>query len=150
MAQGSCLMLLPFIAAAIATASDRAAVLAPVEAIFAALAAHDGQALLAQTWGSGGATIAAEREDGTRNVRQLSWMQFADTIKPGPDALEEKLGDTILRIDGDIAMVWGRYTFRIDGRVHHCGMDHFQLTRIEGQWKITNIAWTTRMTGCGA
>lgn len=143
-------MFLPFIAAAVTTAVDRAAVMAPVEATFAALAAHDGAALLAQTWGMGGATIAAEREDGTRNVRQLTWQQFADAIKPGPEALEEKLGDTIMRVDGDIAVVWGRYTFRIDGKMHHCGMDHFQLTRIEGQWKITNISWTTRTAGCGA
>ena len=143
-------MLLPLLAAAALTAADRAAVLAPVEATFAALAAHDGQALVAQTWGNGGATIAAEGQDGTRNVRQLSWSQFAEAIKPGPETAEEKLGDTILRVDGDIAMVWGRYTFRINGKVHHCGMDHFQLARIGEQWRITSLAWTTRTTGCGS
>ncbi|MDO6416379.1 hypothetical protein Q4F19_18480 [Sphingomonas sp. BIUV-7] len=143
-------MLLSLFAAAALTAADRAAVLAPVEATFAALAAHNGQAILAQTWGTGGATVATEKEDGTRSVRQLSWAQFAEAIKPAPETYEEKLGDTILRVDGDIAMVWGRYTFRIDGKVHHCGIDHFQLTRISGQWKITNLSWSTRTTGCGA
>lgn len=135
--------------AASATAADRAAIMLPIDATFAAIAAHDGQALLAQTWGQGGATIAAEREDGTRSLRQLSWAQFADAMKPGAEMHEEKLGDTILRVDGDIAMAWGRYTFRIDGKVHHCGMDHFQLARVDGLWKITNLAWTTRVTGCG-
>jgi hypothetical protein len=136
--------------AAAATATERAEVLAPVEATFAALAAHDPQALLAQTSGIGGVTVASEKADGTRAVRQLTWSHFAETIKPATETYEEKLGDTILRVDGDIAMVWGRYTFRIAGVVHHCGMDHFQLTRIAGQWKITNLAWTTRTTGCGA
>jgi hypothetical protein len=135
--------------AAAVTAADKAAIMAPVDATFAALAAHDGQAILAQTWGSGGATVATEKEDGSHVVRQLNWAQLADAIKPSPEAFEEKLGDTILRVDGDIAMVWGRYTFRIDGKVHHCGMDHFQLTRVEGQWKITGLTWSSRTTGCG-
>jgi hypothetical protein len=135
--------------AASITAADKAAVMAPVEATFAALAAHDGAAILAQTLGIGGATVATEAADGSHSLRQLSWTEFAGAIKPGPEAWEEKLGDTILRIDGDIAMVWGRYTFRIDGKVHHCGMDHFQLTRVEGQWKITSLTWSSRTTGCG-
>jgi len=141
-------MLPLLLAAAALTAADRAAVLAPVEATFAALAAHDGQALLAQTWGNGGTTTTTEKPDGARTVRQMTWAQFADALKPSPEVWEEKLGDTILRVDGDIAVVWGRYTFRIDGRVHHCGMDHFQLTRVEGQWKITSLSWSSRVTGC--
>lgn len=143
-------MFLAFAAASVATAADRAAILAPVDAVFAAIAAHDGAAVLANTWGSGGATIAAEREDGTRAVRQLTWAQLSEGIAQGTDVAEERLGDTILRVDGEVAMVWGRYTFRIDGKVHHCGMDHFQLTRVEGAWKITSLAWSLRTTGCGA
>ena len=56
--------------------------------------------------------------------------------------------DPIIAIDGDIAMVWGRYVFKIDGAVSHCGTDHFDLIRRDGVWKIAGITWNQRETGC--
>ncbi len=53
-----------------------------------------------------------------------------------------------VEIDGDIAMVWGRYVFLHDGKPHHCGIDHFDLVRTEGAWRIVNATWSSRTTGC--
>ena len=128
--------------------SAEAAVMAPINAMFAGLEARNGAAIVAQTRPEGGATAVAEKPDGTRAIRHLSWADFAGGIKPGPEHYQEKLLDPVVEIDGDIAMVWSRYVFTIDGKPHHCGIDHFDLVRQNGAWKILNITWSSRTTGC--
>ena len=127
---------------------DTAAVMAPVDRLFAGLAARDAAAISAQLRTDGGATIAVEKADGSHSIRHLSWAEFTAGIKPGPEKYEERLTDPAVEVDGDIAMVWSPYTFLIDGKVHHCGVDHFDLVRENGSWKILNITWSQRTTGC--
>ncbi|HEX4738907.1 MAG TPA: nuclear transport factor 2 family protein [Allosphingosinicella sp.] len=131
-----------------APSADEGAVMHTVDAMFAGLAARDGQAILAQVRPEGGATVAVERPDGSRAVRHLSWAEFAGGLKPGPEKYREALSNPQVRVDGDIAMVWGRYVFTIDGKVHHCGVDHFDLVREAGTWKVLNVTWSQRTTGC--
>ncbi len=128
--------------------SEERAVMAPVDRLFQALTARDATAILAEVRPQGGATIATENPDGTRTVRQESWADFAAAIKPGPERYEERLRDPAIEIDGDIAMVWGHYDFLLDGKLHHCGTDHFGLVRENGAWKIATVAWSSRTTGC--
>lgn len=130
-------------------ATDETAVMAPIDAMFAGLAARDSAAISAQLRPEGGATVAAEKPDGSRSIRHLSWAEYTAGIKPGPEKLEERLTDPAIEVDGDIAMVWAPYTFYIDGKVHHCGIDHFDLVREAGAWKILNVTWSQRTTGCG-
>jgi hypothetical protein len=128
--------------------SAEAAVLAPIDAMFAGLEARDPAKILAQTRLEGGATAVVEKPDGTRTIRHESWAEFAAGIKPGPEHYREKLLDPAVEIDGDIAMVWGRFVFTIDDKVHHCGVDHFDLIRENGAWKVLNVTWSSRTTGC--
>ncbi|WHU04069.1 hypothetical protein [Sphingomonas sp. NIBR02145] len=130
--------------------AEAAAVLAPINAMFAGLAAHDGAAILAQTRPEGGATVAVEKPDGSRAIRHLSWADFAGGIKPGPEKLEERISTPAIEVDGDIAMVWAPYVFLIDGKAHHCGINHFDLLRENGSWKVLNVTWSQRTTGCTA
>ena len=127
-----------------------AAVMAPIDAMFRGLAARDGAAILAQVRPEGGATVATETPDGTRTIRRMSWQDFAAGVKPGTDRLAERLTDAVVEVDGDIAMVWGPYTFTVNGKPHHCGVDHFDLIREQGMWKVLNVTWSQRMTGCPA
>lgn len=128
--------------------AEDAGVMVPIDALFAGLTARDGQAILAQVRPDGGATVAEEKPDGTRTVRRMSWPEFAALIKPGPERYAERLSDPAVDIDGDIAMVWSPYVFTIDGKVAHCGTDHFDMVREAGRWKIANITWSSRTTGC--
>ena len=128
--------------------ADAAAVMTPINAIFAGLAAHDGAAILAQTRPEGGATVAIEKPDGSRTIRHLSWTEFTAGIKPGPEKLEERISTPAIEVDGDIAMVWAPFVFLIDGKPHHCGVNHFDLIRENGSWKVLNVTWSQRTTGC--
>ena len=125
-----------------------AAVMAPISAMFAGLEARDPAKILAQTRPEGGATVVSEKPDGTRTIRHESWTEFAGGIKPGPEHYREKLIDPAVEIDGDIAMVWGQFVFTVDDKVHHCGVDHFDLIRENGAWKVLNVSWHSRTTDC--
>ena len=131
-----------------AAMTEEAGVMVPIDALLVALAARDGQAILAQVRPDGSATVAEEKPDGTRSVRRTSWPDFAASIKPGPERYAERLTDPAVDIDGDIAMVWSPYVFTIDGKVSHCGTDHFDMVREAGRWKIANLTWSKRTTGC--
>jgi len=128
--------------------SAEAAVMAPINAMFAGLEARDGAMILAQTRPDGGATVATEKPGGTHSIRHLNWADFAGGIKPGPERYKETLLDPAVEVDGDVAMVWSRYVFTIDGKPHHCGVDHFDLVRENGAWKVQNVTWSSRTTGC--
>jgi hypothetical protein len=49
-----------------------------------------------------------------------------------------------VRIDHDLAMVWGRFEFLVDGKLDHCGTDLFNLVREDGKWLIASVADTGR------
>jgi hypothetical protein len=62
---------------------------------------------------------------------------------------DDRLVDPIVHVDGPIAVVWSRYEFTVryveDGVAHapkHCGIETFQLYRVEADWKIVNFADT--------
>jgi len=129
--------------------ADVAAVMAPVNAALAGIAAHDASAIQAQLAGDGGATMVTDSADGTAKVQHLSWPQFLAGIKPGQDSYEERLTDPAVESDGHVALVWSPYAFYLNGKPHHCGTDHFDLVKQAGGWKIVNITWSQRTTGCG-
>ena len=128
--------------------SEEGQVMAPVNAMFDGLARRDSAIILAAMRPDATAVVAAEKADGTHSVRRMTAAEFASGVKPGPERFEERLSDPAIEIDGDIAMVWGAYTFLIDGKVHHCGVDHFDLVRENGGWKVANVTWSSRTTGC--
>lgn len=128
--------------------SEEAQVLAPVNALFAAITTRDAKAIEPLLLPGGAAITVAETPDGTRSITRTAWPQFLTRFTPGAQRLEERMRAPAIEIDGDIAMVWGDYTFLIDGKVHHCGVDHFDMVRENGTWKIANVTWTSRTTGC--
>ncbi|RZJ20039.1 MAG: DUF4440 domain-containing protein, partial [Brevundimonas sp.] len=127
---------------------EHQAVLTPVNAVFAALAARDAAGLDSHFAPSAQLTVVHETADGANRISQLGWQDFAGGLQPGPERFEEVLIDPTIAIDGDIAVVWGSYVFRIDGQLSHCGVDHFGLVRKDGAWKITSLTWNQRDTGC--
>lgn len=124
------------------------AVLAPVNAVFAALATRDADGLDVHFDPAAQLTVVHETAGAPGRVTHLTWQQFAGGLQPGPEKLEEALIEPTIAIDGDIAMVWSEYVFRVDGHVSHCGVDHFGLVRTEGAWKITSLTWNQRTNGC--
>ncbi|WP_066794465.1 nuclear transport factor 2 family protein [Sphingomonas soli] len=124
--------------------AEAAAVLAPINAIFAALETGDKAALLAQVYPDGRVTAV-----GDGKVRQFSFTQFAEGVRP-ERAFKERIWNPAIEVDGDIAMVWAPYDVHVAGKIANCGIDHFDLIREGGSWKIMNVTFSSRTTGCTA
>lgn len=129
--------------------ADVDAVLAPVNALFAAFEAGDPAAMLRHVYPDGRVTASGVRGDDAASLRQQSWTQFAARIKP-ESAFQERIADPVIDIDGDIAMIWAPFVVRIGGKVNNCGVDHFDLVRESGVWKVMNLTFSSRTTGCPA
>ncbi|GAA0732864.1 hypothetical protein CA233_04990 [Sphingomonas sp. ABOLD] len=130
--------------------SDERAVLATVDKLLGGINTRDAAAIGATLRAEGGATVVTEAENGATTVRTLTNAELLARFRPGPETFDERISGPAVEIDGDLAMVWAPYVFRLNGKVHHCGTDHFSLVRENGAWKIASLAWTSRTTGCPA
>ena len=81
-------------------------------------------------------------------VRSESWTQFTQRL--GNAAFQETISDPAIEVDGDAAMIWAPFVVRIGGKVYNCGIDHFDLVRENGTWKVMNLTFSSRITGCPA
>lgn len=74
------------------------------------------------------------------------FLKAIDT--PHDEIWDEKIWDTEIQIDGNLAQVWTQYGFYIGEKFSHCGVDAFQLIKENDSWKIINLMDTRRVVGC--
>lgn len=138
----------PGSAVTIPDVSAHADVLEPVQAVFDAIRDHDAEAFARHIDPDARLTAVVQAPDGGTRSVSLRPEGFAAQLRPGGPAMEEIMVAPYVAVDGDVAVVWGRYIFRVDGRTIHCGVDHFDLVRRDGRWVIVNLTWNQRTTGC--
>jgi ketosteroid isomerase-like protein len=68
---------------------------------------------------------------------------FAKLLATSKDKLEEKFHNIEIRQDGDLGLVTFNYDFVINDKVTHSGVEHWQVRKIDGQWKILSVTWTS-------
>jgi hypothetical protein len=137
------------LAAAPVPSADEAAALAAADQLLGRLTGKDPAAMEALTLPEGGATAVAVGQDGKPVLRHFTWAEFFAHLPKDKPVVEEHMRNPLVRVDGDVAMVWGRYEVTVDGRFLHCGTDHFDLVRLDGRWRILNITWNQTRQGCG-
>lgn len=93
-------------------------------------------------------TIVTAKE-GKLEVRNESISEFASLIhKLAKNVADERIQFDMVKIDGPLAIVWAPYKFYYEGKFSHCGVDSFQMIRINGKWKIQYVIDTRRKQGC--
>jgi Putative lumazine-binding len=123
-----------------ATTQDEQAVMAPITAMFDAMAKRDAAAMKKPLLPGGGMVLMRDGKP-----TQMTFDAFADLVgKPGKAQIEERIHDPLVRIDNDLAVVWAPFEFLVDGKVDHCGTDLFNLVRADGKWLIASVADTGR------
>lgn len=123
---------------------EEKAVIAPLQGVLDGLAARDRNMIAAQLLPGGSATLM-------RNGKpvQMAFDSFADRLgAPGTDAREERIRDPIVRVDNNIAYIWTRYDFLLNGKMDHCGTDSASLVKVDGRWLIASLGDNSR-TDCG-
>jgi hypothetical protein len=131
-------------APSIAATKDEAAVLAPIQAMFDGMAKYDQAAMRATVQPEGSVALLRKGK-----VVRMTLGEFIDRIKPTKNRILERIHDPLVRIDGDLAMVWTPYEFLVNGEVKHCGTDLVHLVRVDGRWVIAGIADNSRDTCAG-
>ncbi|MBC7902576.1 MAG: hypothetical protein H7Y27_04110 [Gemmatimonadaceae bacterium] len=93
-------------------------------------------------------TISRTKE-GSTVIRNVSVKDFATSIgKLAAGAADEQISFGSIKIDGPLASVWTPYKFYFNGQFSHCGVNSFQMVRINGVWKIQYLIDTRRKTNC--
>jgi hypothetical protein len=89
------------------------------------------------------------KQDGTFFVQNEQVSGFAAQIAMAKkDSLDERITFETVKVDGPLAIAWTPYKFYYAGKFSHCGVNSFQLVRINGRWKIQFLIDTRRRQNC--
>ncbi len=88
--------------------------------------------------------------DSGAETRSNVVQDFVARIGQAPEdtQLDERITDYQIKVDGDLASAWTPYQFYVNDEFSHCGVNSFQLVRMEEGWKIVYIIDTRRKEGC--
>jgi hypothetical protein len=87
----------------------------------------EGAIVLAIPPGGGRPRLSTREENRSRPMT-------ADFVERGFDGRAE--------VHGDLGTVWLPYDFYREGEWSHCGVDLFEMVRVEGEWMISSLAYT--------
>lgn len=138
-----------FISSIASAQSTEDSVKAVVNQLFAAMKGIDA-AKLKDAFADGAVLQTISRkQDGSFFVQDEKVNDFTESISNAKkDSLDEQIVFETIKIDGPLASVWAPYKFYYAGKFSHCGVDSFQLVRINGRWKIQFLIDTRRRQGC--
>ena len=145
------LLLLALVASPLSaqTATEREAVLKPVNQLFDAMRKHD-SAMARGAFAPIGRLLQISDRNGEVKASALSPDDFAHAVgrEPNSPPWNEPIYDPEVRIEGRVATVWAWYDFILGDKWMHCGVDAFQLAKLADGWKITQLVDTRQTTGC--
>jgi hypothetical protein len=122
---------------------------AVVNKLFTAMKNVDGSMLKDAFADSAVLQTIRRKQDGTFFVQDEKVDDFVKSISTAKkDSLDERITFETIKIDGPLAIVWTPYKFYYAGNFSHCGVNSFQLVRINGRWKIQYLIDTRRRQGC--
>jgi len=91
----------------------------------------------------------AETKEGKLLIKNESIKDFATSVsKIARGDADERIQFQTIKIDGPLASAWTPYKFYYKGQFSHCGVDSYQLVRLNGQWKIQYLIDTRRKQPC--
>lgn len=129
--------------------TDQDAVKATIKNLFNGMRQSD-SALMSSAFAPGAIlqTIVKTKE-GKTEVRSEAAEKFISMVsKPHEEVYDERIKFETVKIDGDLAAVWTPYKFYLGDKMLHCGVNSFQLVKIDGNWKIVYLVDTRRRAGC--
>ncbi len=128
------------------TAED--SVKAAVNNLFTAMKSSDSAGIIAAFTGSA-ILQTIQDKDSKISVLGEKVADFAHVIAGlQKNDADERIAFDVIKIDGPLAIVWTPYQFYYKGTFSHCGVDSYQLLRVDGAWKIQYLIDTRRKGGC--
>ena len=145
-------MILALLAASVAApgaaADERAALMKVVDEVYAAINSNDVEAFKRLEVPEGMTFRLRYQPDGTMKLVPKSNLQDLSDTATEKRRFTEKYWDPTALIHRDMVVFWAPYSFDIDGKRSHCGVDVFDFIRVNGEWKLANSMWTVEPDGC--
>lgn len=89
-----------------------------------------------------------ESREGPGTIRSQSVDGWLDAIGSSEGKWDEQVYDVQVLVDSDMASVWAPFTFYLDGKISHCGINSIELLKDGDGWKVTQLSDTSRREGC--
>lgn len=120
-----------------------------IDQLFTGMRSSD-TALLAHAFAPGAILqTIIQKKDGSTVVRTDEVSGFISSIgKPHKEIYDERISYGNIEIDANLAAVWTPYQFFVGTTFSHCGVNSFQLVKLDGKWKIQYLIDTRRKEGC--
>jgi hypothetical protein len=129
--------------------ADEAAVLTVVNRLFETMKARQADALRSLFIPEGRLISTQARGGGGQPAtRILTRDEFVKLVLETREPYRERMFEPEIRVEGNLATVWGRYDFHVGERLTNCGVNSLQLLRTPDGWKIAHIASTIITAGC--
>jgi hypothetical protein len=118
-----------------AARTDEQAVLFTVKQLLDTVARRDKEGMRRLLVPAGAAVQSRDHQ-----VACTSLADLPENMPGGQARLKERFYTPLVRVDDDIAVVWARYDFLVDGRVHHWGTNILTLLKQGGVWRVSAVA----------
>lgn len=135
------------LAAATRLNADTRAVLGVVATMFDGMREAD-SAKVRSTFASGARFAGVDPRATPPAIRFDAVDGWIGAIATSGGRWDEQIYDAQVLVDGNIAHAWTPYTFYLDKKVRHCGVNTISLLRVDGAWKVTEVADTRRQGDC--
>lgn len=112
--------------------------LAVINKMFAEMANHNPAAIAALYTTDSNLAAIIKTKDGKSVLRSFTGEAFSKNFVEKKGEIKEEMYAPETKIFGDLAMVWGRYVFFVDGKISHCGVNSFHLVKTDAGWRIAN------------
>jgi hypothetical protein len=132
---------------AVSQSVEEKAVLAVVDRMFEGMRTAD-SAMVRSTFANGARFAMLDTRSTPPRITYDSINGWLRGIAGSNRRWDEQVYDMQARVDADIAQVWAPYTFYLDKKVRHCGVDIFHFLKLNGEWKVTQLSDSRRTEGC--
>lgn len=129
-------------------ADDTNDALAVVVKMFEEMKAHNPAGIVALYTKEAQLAAAIKNKEGKSVIKTFPVDAFSKNFAEKKNEILEVMYAPETKIFGDLALVFGRYVFFVDGKISHCGVNAFHLVRTDAGWKIANASTTIEPQGC--
>ncbi len=127
---------------------DKTTIMAVVDKLFAEMAAANPQGIIDLHTPEAQLAAIRKMKDGKMRLEVINREAFSKFFTDKTAVIQELMYDPKVVVDGDWAMVWGRYVFFVSKKISHCGINQFNLVRTAEGWKLANGASTIDPGAC--
>lgn len=133
---------------AFAQSADEKDALAVANTMFAEMANHNPAGISALWTKDAMLTAIIRGKDGKNKIVTFTSEAFSKNFVEKKNEIKELMYAPETKVDGDLALVSGRYVFFVDGKISHCGVNAFHIVRTDAGWKIAAASSTIDATNC--